>query len=290
MARLSGPAPWPRGTVLQPRRCTIPVIAKSIEGKCRVLLTIDIGNTQTTMGLFQGEDMVARWAVTTQKQDTVDEAHAMLASQVLLGGRSLDCIEDVAMASVVPSLTNVWAGVAQRITGKEPVVVGPGVKTQLPMRYGNPAEVGADRVADAVAALELYGAPAVVVDLGTATNIEVLGKDGSFLGGIIAPGLMTGADALFSHAARLSQVDLAVPDHVIGTSTADALRSGLILGEVERIDGLVRRIFDELGCTAPVIATGGLASAIAGASSTIKACEPNLTLLGLRMIYEKNRG
>lgn len=255
-----------------------------------MLLTIDIGNTQTTMGLFEGEDMVARWAVTTQKSDTVDEAHAALAAQVQLSGRALDCIGDVAIASVVPSLTRVWQGVALRITGKEPVVVGPGVKTQLPMRYGNPAEVGADRVADAVAALELYGAPVVVVDLGTATNIEVMDKDGCFLGGIIAPGLMTGAEALFSHAARLWQVELSAPKHVIGTSTADAVRSGLVLGEVERVDGLVRRIFDELGYTAPVVATGGLGGMVAQSSNIVQAYEPNLTLLGLRAIYNKNRG
>ena len=255
-----------------------------------VLLTIDIGNTQSTMGLFEGNEMVARWAVTTQKRDTVDEAHAVLASQVCLSGRTLDCIHDVAIASVVPSLTSVWQSVAQRITGKDPVVVGPGVKTQLPMRYGNPAEVGADRVADAMAAIELYGAPVVVVDLGTATNIEVIDKDGRFLGGIIAPGLMTGAEALFSHAARLSQVELSAPKRVIGTSTAEAMRSGLVLGEVERVDGLVRRIFEELGYTAPVVATGGLGYMVAQESNTVQACEPNLTLEGLRIIYNKNRG
>ena len=170
------------------------------------------------------------------------------------------------------------------------MVVGPGVKSGLPMRYDNPAEVGADRVADAVAAVALYGAPVVVVDLGTATNIEVVDEAGAFCGGIIAPGLRSGADSLFKRGALLSQVGLSMPDHVIGTNTADAMRSGIMLGEVARIDGLVQRIFAELGYEAPVIASGGLGRYLMGASTTVTAFEPDLTLEGLRLIYQKNRG
>ena len=255
-----------------------------------MLLAIDIGNTQTTVGLFDGADMVARWATTTCSTETVDEVHQTFAAQLALAGFSLDDVTDVALASVVPALTITVGEVAQRIAGKKPVVVGPGTKSGLPMRYDNPAEIGADRVADAVAAVHIYGAPVVVVDLGTATNIEVIDKDGNFCGGIIAPGLVSSSQALFSNAARLFQVGLTVPDHVIGTNTADAMRAGVMLGEVARIDGLVTRIFSELGYKAPVIATGGLGRYIANASTTITNCEPNLTLMGLQLIYAKNRG
>lgn len=255
-----------------------------------MLLAIDIGNTQTTAGLFEGEEMVARWATTTCSSETADEVHQTLASQLSLAGYSLADVTDVVLASVVPALTSTMSEVAQRVSGRRPVVVGPGTKSGLPMRYDNPAEIGADRVADAVAAVNIYGAPAVVVDLGTATNIEVVDEKGCFSGGIIAPGLVSSSEALYKHAARLFQVDFTVPDHVIGTNTADAIRSGVMLGEVARIDGLVERIFDELGYKAPVVATGGLGRYIADASKTITSYEPNLTLLGLRMIYTKNRG
>ncbi len=255
-----------------------------------MLLAIDIGNTQTTVGLFEGSNMVARWATTTCSSETIDEVHQTLAAQLALAGFALSDVTDVALASVVPALGITMADVAYRITGRKPVVVGPGTKSGLPMRYDNPAEIGADRVADAVAAVQLYGAPVVVVDLGTATNIEVIDKEGSFRGGIIAPGLVSSSEALFSHAARLFQVGLTVPDHVIGTNTADAMRAGVMLGEVARIDGLVARIFDELGYEAPVVATGGLGRYIADASQTITSCEPNLTLMGLQMIHAKNRG
>lgn len=255
-----------------------------------MLLTIDIGNTQTAIGLFDGTELEAHWRFTTRSVDTADEVHLNLAGQFGLNGYDLADVDDVSIASVVPTLTSCWATVAERITGKPPVIVGPGVKSGLPIRYDNPAEIGADRVADAVAAIALVGAPAVVVDLGTATNIEVIDKDGNFLGGVIAPGMATGAQALAQFAARLPQVDLNLPKRVIGTNTDDVIRSGLIYGEVARIDGLVRRIFDELGYEAPVIATGGLSGTIAKLSETVTRREPYLTLHGLRLIHERNRG
>ena len=227
-------------------------------GRNPMLLAVDIGNTQTTAGLFEGSQMRVRWAVTTRAADTPDELHQTLFTQLALSGLELACIDDAVIASVVPALTSTWAQVAERVSGQRPVVVGPGVKSGLPMHYDNPAEVGADRVADAVAAVALYGAPVVVVDLGTATNIEVIDETGAFRGGIIAPGLRSGADSLFKRGALLSQVGLSMPDHVIGTNTADAMRSGIMLGEVARIDGLVQRIFEELGYEAPVIASGGV--------------------------------
>lgn len=254
-----------------------------------MLLTVDIGNSQTAAGLFEGEELRAHWATTTCATDTPDEVQLTLAGQLSLQGYALEDVTDVCIASVVPALTSAWCIVARRACGKEPVVVGPGIKTGLPMHYDNPAEVGADRVADAVAAIHLVGAPVVVVDLGTATNIEVIDESGAFLGGCIAPGLATGAAALTRNAARLPQVDLVAPKRVVGTNTGDAMHAGIIYGEVGRIDGLVQRIFAELGYEAPVIATGGLSELIAQLSQAITQREPRLTLQGLRLIHDMNR-
>lgn len=254
-----------------------------------MLLTVDIGNTQTAMGLFEDEQLVAHWVFTTRAQDTADEVQLLLTGQLELNDMRVDDCDDVVMASVVPALTECWATVARRITQREPIIVGPGIKTGLAMRYDNPAEIGADRVADAIAAIQLEGAPVVVVDLGTTTNIEVIDEKGRFMGGIIAPGMGTGAEAMFTHAARLPQVDIVEPDHAIGTNTVDAMRSGIVFGEVARIDGLVRAIFDELGYETPVIATGGFSGVIAELSQTITRREPRLTLHGLRLVHEKNR-
>lgn len=254
-----------------------------------MLLTVDIGNTQTAMGLFEGEELVAHWVFTTRAQDTADEVQFVLDGQFMLHDIDVASCRNVVIASVVPALTEIWATVARRVTGHEPIVVGPGIKTGLAMRYDNPAEVGADRVADALAAIDRVGAPCVVVDLGTTTNIEVIDKNGHFLGGIIAPGMGTGANSMFSHAARLPQVDIVEPEHAIGTNTVDAMRSGIVFGEVSRIDGLVRRIFDELGYETPVIATGGFSGMISELSETITLRDPRLTLHGLRLVYEKNK-
>lgn len=254
-----------------------------------MLLTIDIGNTQTAIGLFDGDEIKRRWSFTTRSEDTADEVHLNLAGLFSLTDFALEDVAHVAIASVVPTLTAVWVEVAKRVTGEDPVVVGPGIKTGLPMRYDNPAEIGADRIADALGAIALEGAPVIVVDLGTATNIEVIDDSGSFRGGIIAPGLGTGAHDLARHAAKLPLVDLTLPDHVVGTNTNDAMRSGIMFGEIARIDGLVARVFDELGYKAPVIATGGFANVMARHSKTITRHEPDLTLQGLRLVYERNR-
>ena len=253
-----------------------------------MLLTVDIGNTQTAIGLFDGGELCSRWSFTTRSTDTADEVHLNLAGQFSLSKHDLGEVEDVVIASVVPPLTGCWEEVARRVSGKDPIVVGPGIETGLAMHYDNPAEVGADRVADALGAIELEGAPVIVVDLGTATNIEVVDESGAFRGGIIAPGLGTSAQDLASHAARLPMVDLSFPAHVVGTNTNDAMRSGLMWGEVARIDGLVNFIFGELGYRAPVIATGGYANVMAERSSVVTRHEPNLTLRGLRIIYERN--
>jgi type III pantothenate kinase len=254
-----------------------------------MLLTVDIGNTQTSIGLWNTNELEACWAVTTRANDSADEVHASLAALFALKNMTLDMCSDACIASVVPGLTATWKQVAMRVSGKEPVIVNSKIETGLKIIFDNPTEIGADRIADAVAAINEYGSPVVVVDLGTATNIEVINKDGAFCGGIIAPGLQTSTAALFTHAARLPQIDLVQPKKVIGSNTIDAIRSGLIWGEVDRIDGLVHRIFDELGYEACVVATGGLAGYVCEHSKTITQQQPRLTLKGLRLIYDMNR-
>lgn len=253
-----------------------------------MLLTVDIGNTKTALGLFQGDELKARWALSTRPSDTSDDVFLKLSVLLSEGCHEPEAIDSACIASVVPVLTDSWRQIARKVTGEEPVVVGPGVKTGLPLRYDNPAEIGADRVADAVGAVAIEGAPVVVVDLGTATNIEVVDRDGAFRGGVIAPGLGTGAAELSSHAARLPMVDLSFPERIVGTNTNDAMRSGIMWGEVARIDGLVNFVFEELGYKAPVIATGGYANVIAELAQTVTRHEPDLTLEGLRIIYERN--
>ena len=254
-----------------------------------MLLTVDIGNTQTSIGLWSGDVLESSWAVSTRSNDSADEVHALLLSLFALENLTLDICEDACIASVVPNLTSTWIEVMKRITGNTPIVVNSQIETGLKIIFDNPLEIGADRIADAVAAIHEYGSPVIVVDLGTATNIEVINKDGAFCGGIIAPGLQTSTAALFTHAARLPQIDLVQPENAIGQNTIDAIRSGLIWGEVDRIDGLVRRIFDELGYEALVVATGGLAGYVCEHSKTITQQQSRLTLKGLRLIYDMNR-
>lgn len=254
-----------------------------------MLLTVDVGNTQTVIGLFEDAVCTVHWRIATAHESTADELHIELRQLLALEGLEEDVISDVVLSSVVPALTSTWCGVAASL-GLEALVVSPAVVPFLPIKYEYPAEIGADRLADAVAAVASYGAPVTVVDLGTATNIEVIDADGAFVGGIIAPGLMASADALFSAAARLARVDLSEPPAPIGTSTRAAVQSGLVYGEVDRIDGLVRRVFGQLGYTTPVVATGGLAGRLAPLSSTITALDENLTLEGLRLIFEHHAG
>ena len=254
-----------------------------------MFFAVDVGNTQTVMGLYDGSQLLARWRVATVKTDTSDELAGKINSLFALNSLSSTMISDVAIASVVPPLTEQWYGVARRLAANEPLILNSDVDTGLVIRYPNPSEIGADRLADAVAALNIYGAPVVVVDFGTATNIEVIDKDGAFIGGIIAPGLATSAEALFNAAARLSKMDIEVPPLVIGRSTREAVQSGLTYGEIDRIDGLVRRVFKELGYTATVVATGGLSSRVVDISETIDVVNDDITLEGLRLIYGRAR-
>ncbi|MCL1798921.1 MAG: type III pantothenate kinase [Eggerthellaceae bacterium] len=251
-----------------------------------MLLTVDVGNTQTALGLYEGEALRHKWRMTTNKTYTADEVRIKLLAYFRAEGLAEDAVCGAALASVVPRLTASWLEACSSMLGYETLVVN--AETASPLfktSYRNPAEIGADRVADAVAAVARYGAPVVVVDFGTATNIEIIDKEGFLVGGIIAPGMETSAAALFTHASRLSATELTGPSNAIGRTTEEAVRSGIVYGEADRADGLVRRVFAELGYEAPVIATGGLSSTVAKASTTISDVNPELTLEGLRLIY-----
>jgi type III pantothenate kinase len=255
-----------------------------------MLLAVDVGNTQTVLGLYDGESLLAHWRVATIATNTADELAVSLNSLFSLEDLDKALITDLAIASVVPPLTAHWQHVAKRFNCAKPLVLDSTTNSGLTIAYENPSEIGADRIADAVAAITLYGAPVVVVDFGTATNIEVIAENGAFVGGIIAPGLATSAEALFRAAARLAKINIEVPPAVIGRSTKEAVQSGLTYGEIDRIDGLIKRIFDELGYPATVVATGGLSARVVAISRTIDAVNDKLTLEGLRIIYDRIRG
>ena len=261
-----------------------------------MLLAIDIGNTQTVLGLYkstadssQSAPLLDCWRIATVLTDTSDEIMVRLMGLLQLNSLTLSDISDVAIASVVPSLTKQWRDAGKRMIGFDPLVVDNTTDTGLAIKYSTPSEIGADRLAVAVAAIARYGAPVVIVDFGTATNIEVVDESGAFVGGIISPGLMTSAEALFSAAARLSKIEIEIPETVIGATTRGAVQSGLTYGEIDRIDGLVRRIFAELRYSAPVIATGGLSSKVVKLSNTITAVNDDLALEGLRLLHRRLR-
>ena len=254
-----------------------------------MLLAVDVGNTQTVVGLYSGSDLRYRWRIATNKLDTSDELRMRLRQLLDCEGVDVGALDGVCLASVVPALTLAWKAAVHYMLGKEALVCSAATAGELfEADYPNPAEIGADRVADAVAARALYGAPVVVVDFGTATNIEVVDADGRFVGGVIAPGLETSAFALFSRAVKLSAVDLEDPGCAIGRNSAQAMQVGIVYGEADRVDGLVGRIFDQLGYEAPVVATGGLATRVAPYSRTIQTTNPTLTLEGLRLVYERH--
>jgi type III pantothenate kinase len=250
-----------------------------------VLLAVDIGNTNTVLGVFDAETLVESWRVKTDARDTADEL--ALAYRGLLHDIPVD---GVAACSTVPAVLGELRVMLSRYYPSLPaLVVEPGVRTGVPLLYDNPKEVGADRIVNALAAHHLYGGPAVVVDFGTSTNFDVVSAKGEFLGGALAPGIEISIDALAARAARLVKVEVVRPRSVIGKSTVEALQSGILYGFAGQVDGLVRRIVAELGGRATVVATGGLAQLVIEESETIGEHEPDLTLIGLRMVYERNR-
>lgn len=255
-----------------------------------MILAVDVGNTQTVLGLFAEGVLDGHWRISTNPLSTADELKVTVGALLDAEGHGWSHLERVVIASVVPRLTAAYEELAMAATGSQPMIVGPGLKSGMQIRYDNPHEVGADRIVNALAAYEAFGGPVIVVDFGTATTLDVIDADGAYLGGAIAPGIETSAEALFSKAARLSKVDLEAPERAIGTNTRASLQAGLVLGEAAKIDGLVRRIWDELGTESAVVATGGLAERLAPLCETVGHVDADLTLKGLILIYEHNMG
>ena len=258
-----------------------------------MLLAIDVGNTNIVLGVFEGDQLIESWRLATLRERTSDEIGIWTAQ--LFEHRAIDAnkISGIVMGSVVPPLTGTFMAMARRYFGLTPLNVDSSVDTGMPILYKRPEEVGADRILNGVAAYRLYGrdrrCPLIVVDFGTATTFDAISANGEYLGGIICPGLQISADALFQRAARLPRVDVQKPCQLIGRTTVEAIESGLYYGYVGLVDGLVRRMRDELGQRAVCIATGGLATVIAPGVPLIEHVDQDLTLHGLRMVWERNR-
>ena len=249
------------------------------------LLAIDVGNTQTVFGLFEGEELREHWRVATERNRSGDELGALYGSFLDLvagsrGSRSpRPCRSCTARTRTSPRSTRRWSCSSS----------GPGVKTGVPIRYDDPREVGPDRIANAVAAVERYGPPAIVVDFGTSTNFDVVSPEGEYVGGVLAPGIEVSMEALFSRAARLFKVDFVEPETVIAKNTASSLQSGLVYGFAGQVDGIVERIREELGAEAQTVATGGLADLIVPHARTLETIDPFLTLEGVRLVWQRNQ-
>jgi type III pantothenate kinase len=255
-----------------------------------MLLTIDIGNTNLTLGIYQGQDAGPRWRLATVHDRMPDEYGLQFIGLLAHAGFSPDEITGICLASVVPPLTGKVVDACRQYLGQEPLVVDTGVRTGVRIRYEDPKAVGADRIVDAAAVQKLYGGPACVVDFGTATTFDAISSSGDYLGGAIAPGIGIAAEALFLRTAKLPRVDLQRPPAAIGRNTVHAMQSGLLFGYVALVEGMVARFRSELGPGMKVIATGGLAEIIGRETSVIQISAPWLTLDGLRIVWELNRG
>ena len=254
-----------------------------------MLLAIDIGNTNISFGVFEGEELRATWRLATDVNQMADEYAALLLNLLHHQGLETSDIKEIALCCVVPPLITTFTDLSQRYFHTMPLVVGAGIKTGVRIRMDNPREVGADRIADAVAAHHLYGGPVIIIDLGTATVFGIVSKEGDYIGGIIATGIATAAEALFTRTAQLPRVELAHPKRVIGTNTVTAIQSGIVYGYASLVEGMLARIEKELGEKAKVVATGGYAGLIAKETTVIDEVNPSLTLVGLRLISLMNK-
>lgn len=257
-------------------------------GKC-MLLVVDIGNTNTSLGVYKRDCLKGHWRVSTDRRKTSDEYDTLLRQIFFFHDISPDAIGACAISSVVPPLSPVWAEAIRKCAATEPLLIGPGIRTGMDLKYDSPRDVGADRIAGAVAAYQKFGGPCIIVDFGTATTYDAISKEGEYLGGAIAPGVVISTEALFQHAARLPRVEVAAPKTAIGRNTVAAMQSGIVFGYAGQVEFMVDRIKQELGGSAKVIATGGLAKLIAQETKVIDEVDSLLVLEGIRLVWEMNR-
>lgn len=256
----------------------------------QMLLGIDVGNTQTVIGAYTDDGLSNHWRLSTQRERTADEIALELGGFLGFKGKGLGEVDGVIISSVVPEMTSALQHMARDILHLEPLVVDSETETGVPILYDDPKQVGADRLVNAVAAIHKYGSPCVIVDFGTATTLDAITANGEYLGGTIMPGIEISADALFRHAARLSRVELIEPANPIGRNTVESIQAGIVFGAVGQVDYLVELFKDELGESSRVIATGGLAEVVFGRCRSVETWDPLLTLDGLKLIYDRNRG